>query len=309
MMQESGKSWTYVLMTPDALVTDSLSWIMERLRSADFVPVAGALLRVDSATMLSIYDTPPRRNQRARPPRRAFDLWYGLGPAYVLLLQYDKPDACTALLKVKGATDPNAAQADSIRYAGENVLMNLVHCPDDEISAIDELTKLLGESRAVNLRQLVIAPSGRVQYLTVDTLDDALPVRSGGTALSVPLIVNGIRLRIAQHLAISGFSSDSALSLLAEARSALRRERDEMARAAVGSGRFDVARAHAGPLHDLLHRVARQVGEPVLGEALVELSAFTSSKGDWAATKEALNAGSVYVSEVESAVLEMSTYL
>jgi nucleoside diphosphate kinase len=115
-MPEDSESWTYVLVTPDGLVTESLPWLVEKLRSSGLEPVAGRLIRLESATMLRIYDPSGRLQQSDFPSKRAFDLWYGLGPSCVLTLHYGDLDACDALLAVKGATNPAAASPDSIRY-------------------------------------------------------------------------------------------------------------------------------------------------------------------------------------------------
>jgi nucleoside diphosphate kinase len=126
-MQRREGSWTYMLVTPDGLLTGSLPWLLDKLRSVGLNPAAGRLIRVQSATMLSIYASPTQSRPEFLPADRAFDLWYGLSPGCVLLLHCNGNDACAVMSEAKGATNPSAASPDTIRYFGENGLMNLVH--------------------------------------------------------------------------------------------------------------------------------------------------------------------------------------
>lgn len=297
-------TWTYALVTPDGLVTESLPWLLGKLRSSGLRPVAARLIGLESATMLRVYDAVGPN----LPPRRAFDLWYGLGPACVLALHHDGPGANAAMLAVKGATQPAAASPDSIRHAGENGLMNLIHCPDDEASAEEELTLLLGPESAREMRRLAVRPDERIRELTVGSLDMALPQNSGRGALSLPLIVNRIRLRLVHRLAIDGASEDFLVSALMETAAALHDERRGLAETATSSARAAVARSHDGKLHDRLVGVARQAQDAAAERALLGLSALLmETPGDWPGLLAAMTASGTYLSGVESAVLEMST--
>jgi nucleoside diphosphate kinase len=303
-------SWTYALVTPDGLVTESLPWIVEKLRSSGLQPVAGRLVRLETATMLRIYETLGPSRPLNLPPRRAFELWYGLGPGCILLLHHDGLDATAAMLAVKGAMLPDTASPDSIRYAGENGLMNLVHCPDDEATAAEELALLLGPKFARDMQRLAMNPNERIRHLTVDSLDDALPMSRGSKALSLPLIVNRIRLRLVQHLAIDGSSDDSVLSVLMETAWALHDERHEIVKMSASSGRAAVARAHNGHLHGRLMRVTQKTQNTAIEKSLLGLRALLErSQNDRLGTLAAIGASGIYVSDAESAVLELSTYV
>ncbi len=315
-MPEDSGSWTYVLVTPDGLVTESLPWLVEKLRSSGLVPVAGRLIRLESATMLRIYDPSGRLQQSDFPSKRAFDLWYGLGPSCVLTLHYGDLDACDALLAVKGATNPAAASPDSIRYKGENGLLNLVHCPDDELAAAEELAMLLGPKCAQTMQRLAMAPNDRVRSLTVDLLADALPVSSGSTALSLPLLVGRIRLRLVQQAALdavsaaSATSTESTLSTLVAVASALRDGQQEIAKMTTSSDRVHVARALDGQVHGHLLSLTRLTQNPALERSLHGLrDLLMGSEDDWLGTLAALEANGTYISPAESAMLEISTYL
>lgn len=314
-MSEPSGSWTYVLITPDGLVTESLPWLVEKLRSAGLEPVAGRLIRLDSATMLRVYNPSARVQQPHLPSNRAFDLWYGLGPSCVLALHYRGLGACDALLAVKGSTNPAAASPDSIRYKGENGLVNLVHCPDDEIAAAQELAALLGPGFAQAMQSLAMAPNDPVRCLTVELLADALPASSGSTALSLPMIVNRIRLRLIQQTAVEAasheaVSTESVLSALVETASALRDGQQEIAKMPTSSDRARVARALDGHIHDRLLDLARLIQNSALERSLRGLRALlVGSEDDWPGTLAALDANGTYIAPAESAVLEISTYL
>jgi Nucleoside diphosphate kinase len=308
-VRTSSSSWTYVLVTPDALVLESLPWLIGKLRSVHLRPVAGRLIRLESVTMLRIYE-PSLRSLPVALPKRAFDLWYGLGPGCILAIHRDGPGACSAMLDVKGPTDPSAAPADSIRYAGENGLMNLVHCPDDETAAAGELAQLLGEGSAIDLQRLALFPNETVSRLTVGSLEDSLPVHSGRDALSVPLVVNKIRLRVMQQLVIQGSSDEAILSDLAKIRLKLRDEKETLSRAATSSRRFAIARAHDRQLTGDILSTAQRLKDPAVERVLLSLSALlTGSREDGCAALAAINESGTYVSATEGAVLELTDYL
>ncbi|WP_061296780.1 nucleoside-diphosphate kinase [Herbidospora cretacea] len=300
-------NWTYALVTPDALVTGALSRTLAAFRSAGLDPVAAELIRVDVDTMLRLYDTPPGSRPVALPPPRAFRLWYDLGPACLTILRHDGAGACAAMSRLKGATDPAAARPGSIRHAAENVLMNLVHCPDDEPSALAELDLLVGPRHAEALRLQAAVADDRVRLLTVGTVEAAAPLFAGPHALSLPLAVNRVRLRVVQHLAITGMAVPDVLLLLEEARLVLLEERGELMGIETSPARIAAARARDGRVRALLRAAARTSAMENAVDRLSEVL-MGSSEG-WAPFLEAIRAADVYLSATESAVLEQSHYL
>lgn len=160
-MQRRDGSWTYILVTPDGLLTGSFPWLLDKVRSVGLDPIAGRLICVKPETMLNIYAPPTRNRPASLPSDRAFDLWFGLGPGCVLLLHRNGNDACAAMLEAKGETIPTVARPDTIRYAGENGLMNLLHCPDNEVGAVNELAQIVGRKCAFDLQQLAMSPMTR----------------------------------------------------------------------------------------------------------------------------------------------------
>jgi hypothetical protein len=214
------------------------------------------------------------------------------------------------MLDLKGPTNPSNAAADSIRYAGENGLMNLVHCPDDETAAAEELAQLLGAGSAIDLQRLALFPNETASRLTVGSLEDSLPVHSGRNALSVPLVVNKIRLRVMQQLVIQGSSDEAILSDLAKIRLKLRDEHEALSQAATSSGRFAIARAHDRQLTGDILSAARQLKESAIERVLLSLSALLiGSREDGRAALAALHQSGTYVSATEGAVLELTDYL
>ncbi|TKK91246.1 nucleoside-diphosphate kinase [Herbidospora galbida] len=310
-------SWTYALVTPDALVTQALPGLLDAFRSAGLDPVAAELIRLDADTMLRLYDAP----DRALPPHRAFQLWYDLGPACLTLLRHDGADACVVMGRLKGATDPASARPGSLRYAGENVLMNLVHCPDDEASALAELRRLVGPERAEAFRLQAAVPDERVRLLTVGTIEAALPLFGGALALSLPLAVNRLRLRVVQRLAITAVAVEGLLPLLERARVALLEEREELIGLETSPARTAAARARDARGRALLRDAAGVARSPVMERAVdgpsdvVERAVHGLSdvlmgrSGQWAPCHAAIDAAGVFLSDVERAVLEQSHYL
>lgn len=303
-----GGSWTYVLITPDALIADALTSLVDKLRHYGLEPRGGRLLRLDAGTMLHIYNRPVRSKPPALPPPSVFELWYSLGPSCVLLLHRDEGDASAAMLEAKGATDPRRARTDSIRHAGENTLMNLVHCPDDEDAANWELTQLFGDD-ALEMREAAARPDDMIRLLTTDSIGDALPACSGREALSVPLIVNKLRLRLVQRMALRSHYDRGALRMLLEVRQALELDRAEVAEVATSAGRLDVARGHNAVIHHPLQKVAGRCGEPAWTRAVLAMSALiTGSPEGHSDAVAAVSASGLYISHTESVAVQVNAY-
>ncbi|WP_062430596.1 nucleoside-diphosphate kinase [Herbidospora daliensis] len=306
----SGTSWSYALVTPDALVTQALPHLLAAFRRAGLDPVAAELIRLDAETMLRLYEVPARGRPVRLPPHRAFQLWYDLGPACLTILRHDGADACAAMGRLKGATDPASARPGSIRHAGENIPMNLVHCPDDEPAAIAELHQLVGPRHAEALILQAAWPDDRVRLLTVDTIEASSPLFGGPHALSLPLAVNRLRLRVVQHLAILGVAAQDLLPLLAKARLALLEERDELLGIQTAPARTAAARARNPRTQALLRDAIRTAQDPAAENAVNRLSdVLMGSSEHWTPVQEAIHAADVYLSDTESAVLEQSHYI
>lgn len=70
------------------------------------------------------------------------------------------------------------------------------------------------------------------------------------------------------------------------------------------------ARAHDPRLHGPLVRLAEQIGDTAIVASLLALrSALTNPKSDWFRTSTALAASGAYVSNTESALLEMASHV
>src|SRR6185436_16379907 len=110
-------------------------------------------------------------------------------------------DACRAMLRCKGKTRPELADPGTVRHVGENVIFNLVHCPDDTASARRELDLLLGPVEARRVRSLLPAADPRIGHLAgVAALRASLPAAGTPEAISFPAVANRIRRRVVQVL-------------------------------------------------------------------------------------------------------------
>jgi hypothetical protein len=307
-VQHRENNWTFVLFTPDALIQQPLTGLIGRLHNYGLVPRVGRLLRIDAATMVRAYYA-SGLNPGTLPPLHIFKRWYDLGPGCLLLLHREGGGACVAMLRAKGATDPDRAHPDSFRFAGENALMNLVHCPDDERIAARELVDLLGEAGASQMKSAAEMPDSQMRELTVDTLGEALPAYTGPEALSVPLIINRLRLRIVQRLAPSSHQSADTLVTLTQVRQELKRERDELIRVGTSAARMSVAASYNSQIHRRLREVATRCGEPAWLKAVVGLShAIVGPKEERSAALVAIRSCDIYVSQFEDAALDIDAY-
>lgn len=66
----------------------------------------------------------------------------------MLLLHRPEGSACETMVRCKGATRPEAAALGTVRSLAENVVLNLVHCPDDPVRAARELSIVVGADAA-----------------------------------------------------------------------------------------------------------------------------------------------------------------
>ncbi len=79
---------------------------------------------------------------------------YSQAPGLVLVLSRKELGASEYLLKLKGDKRPLLADKNTLRKAGENLLFNFLHSPDDQESAEQELSYLMGAEVAQPPREL-----------------------------------------------------------------------------------------------------------------------------------------------------------
>ncbi|MBB1155416.1 nucleoside-diphosphate kinase [Amycolatopsis dendrobii] len=185
--------WTFALITPDGVVGEAFDSIVELLQRNGFAVVTGRVLQLDLPTMMRVY----RASETVDPENDPFARLYGSGAACLLLLHRAAGEACATLTRCKGATRPDAAQPGTVRYLGENVILNLLHSPDDPGNAARELSILVGQEAAERYR--AEAMSGVLRGAAA--LRASLPATHGWEAISGPVAVNRIRRRIGQQFA------------------------------------------------------------------------------------------------------------
>lgn len=132
----------FALITPDAVVDGRVDEIVDIFRSngltitsLEYVPVsAERMLRVYGGTS---YALPGRSGDLERISSSLVDRVFSQAPGIVVDFE-PEPDIYETVLRIKGATDPFAAEPGSIRRSGRDALFNSLHCPDDAMGAKSE---------------------------------------------------------------------------------------------------------------------------------------------------------------------------
>ncbi len=302
-------SWTFALVTPDAMVGAYLDFVVERLHAHGFEVRGCRLIALEFPRMARMYhhsdDPPPPSGSRMELPGSVMDPLYRLAPGCVLVLRKEGATACQDLLRCKGATHPEAAAPDTIRAAGEHIIFNFLHCPDDAPSAAIELAYLVGPADATALRNAACAPDAppTTPLNGLGQLPLCLPAFMGWEALSFPLIANRLRCRVVQALALR--HGGDALSSLLEAQALLARERSALVGSASVADRLRIAQAAHPGIHAALTTATRASGDAVLTDGLAALAAlYDLDGGRELAPILALAARGIYLSELEIVALD-----
>jgi nucleoside diphosphate kinase len=295
-------TWTYVLVTPDGVVSGALDRIVDVLRGDGFDVVAGRAHALRIADMLRVYASPGAPTSGGGgESTRLFQLLYDSGPACLLLLHRRSGGAALAATRCKGATRPEAAAPGTFRHWGENVVLNLAHSPDDEAGARRELAILVGAAEAERLRAVASAPPGELDDLIGwRTLRASLPAVSGWEAISFPVAAHRIRLRVCQWLALR-----TSVDALRAAHRLLGAERDALSASSTGSERMRVAQEANAGVHQQLASAAR--GHAV-SDGLEALAALYEVDGERRPDAVlGLAEHGIYLSPLEKMVLETHT--
>lgn len=253
--------WTFALITPDGVVSDAFESIVDLLQRNGFVVVTGRVLQLDLPTMMRVY----RASEAVAPQNDPFARLYSSGPACLLLLHRANGDACATLTRCKGATRPDEAEPGTVRYLGENVVLNLLHCPDDPANATRELSILVGPEAAEQYR--AAAASG--VFRGAAALRTSLPATHGWEAISYPVAVNRIRRRIGQQFAPGDEDLQTALD----------EERERIAACRTSGERRLVAKQANPSIQRMLTRIGagELAGAPPDQAALAEHGIFVSA--------------------------------
>ena len=305
--------WTYVLITPDGMVSGAFDTIVDLVLRKGLDIVASRTHRLEVPTMVEVYRKPPRPDSAAKPksggiqiPARMYENVYNAGPACLLLLYRAGGNACAVMSRCKGYTRPEVAEPGTVRHGGENVILNLVHCPDDADNAWRELVILVGADDAKRLRAMALAgPAGNTGLLGVATLRDSLPALHGWEAISFPETANRIRRRIVSSLALASWEDPESTSLLIAAQASLDEERDLVAARSTSLKRMLLAQQTNASIHENLTAVAAKLGLQALLTGLDALAALYDLDGDRdVAPVLALADHGVFVSALEKMVLD-----
>jgi nucleoside diphosphate kinase len=256
-----------------------LPWVLERLEAHGLKPRVAAVLPFGVEQMCALYGASPDEEFFVAHPggeniffslQMHGDL-YDLAPACLVTVHHPGAAVFEALIGCKGTTQPESSGDGTIRQGGENVIFNLVHAPDSETDARAELTRLLGADIADRLAADAERPTGN-HASDVGSVGIRLPAYSGPAATSIPLIVNSLRARIVQRLALTGgvASPEDLLQLTR----VLVAERQALLQLDSSRARLLEAQRGSRSLDDALTRAVEPAGEPLLtrgARALAEL--------------------------------------
>lgn len=228
--------WTYVLVTPDGVAAGAVGLVLDRVLAHGLKPELCRPVGLEVKSMQTFYGGSPAFRIQD-PGKRDFEFsWdthealYALAPACLVTLTAPGGDAVHRMLRCKGRTRPELAEPDSVRWLGENVVFNLVHCPDDLGSARRELELLVGADEA---RLLMAAPTPLGPELASvageAVLAASLPAAGDWESVSFPAIANRIRRRVVQRLAVLLAQDDAVLQSLVRAQELLDAERGSLA--------------------------------------------------------------------------------
>lgn len=308
-------TWTYVLVTPDGLVSGALPAVVDLLERDGFRVLAAFVLGLDLPTMARVYAVPAATPRRAGSggvpaPARLFGGLYALGAACLLVLRREQGEAGDAVNRCKGNTRPEAASPGTVRHLGENVMLNLMHCPDDARAAEQELAVLLGDADGERLRELAATGDGHIDDLVgLAALSPSLPAITGREVLSFPAVANRIRRRSLQRLALRSRSNPTALAALRSAHGLLAHETNALGSLPTSLSRMRRARDLTDGIHAPLSAVAADLGEQTLVAGLTALRALYDLAGprDPDAVL-ALDAAGVHITAAEQTVVETHSF-
>jgi hypothetical protein len=280
-----GPSWAYVLVSGDALVSSRLPWILGRLDAYGLEPRVAGVLRFGVEEMCAIYGGSPDElvhmplsgGESISFSLQTHDDLYALVPACLVTVHHPGGTAIDALARCKGTTQPEISGDGTIRQGGENVVFNLVHAPDSEADARAELTRLLGADVAYRLAVDADRPAGD-HPCGIDSVGVRLPAFCGTAAASVPLIVNCLRGRIVQRLALD--AAPASQEELVQITRTLVTERQRLLRLDSPRARLQEAQRGTRGLDDALRAAAAPVGDPLLSRGSTALSELLDLDGE-----------------------------
>lgn len=308
-----GGTWTYVLATPDAVLGGALPFVLDRVKAHGLRPSYCCLIELEVDKMQQFYGGQTFVINNPGSPDYHFS-WsthrqlYAIAPACLIMLSREHGSACETMLRCKGHVRPELAAPTTIRSRGENVVFNLVHCPDDNASALRELTILFGAKeteRLLGMCDVWPDDTGLAALADSAALADALPVFSGSSATSFPAIARRIRCRIVMKLVTAVHSDGQSLRDLLQAREALTHQRRVFEGCSTTEERMRCAQEANVIVHEALARPVARHGNPALiatVEALSELHELRGRRRVETVTSSSEHG--IYISPLERVILE-----
>lgn len=306
---------SYVLVTPDGVVGGAVPGVIARLDEHGLQVAGCRLLNLTVEAMAEVYQETSWSivNSGYADVTFSWDMHgelYGLAPACLIMLRRPTTGVCEAILRCKGHTLPELAAPDTIRWSGENVIFNLVHCPDDGVAAVRELAILVGPAVSAQLLAVARSADPRLdELLGATAMESCLPAFSGWAAISFAVIANKLRRRVVQQLALGVHKDAAALDRLAWAQRLLADEERALAAAPTSGARLEIARRADPDIHADLRAVAAGSGSNTLVVALDSLSQLYRLNGERDLDSVlALQELGVYLSPLEKVIVESHCY-
>ncbi len=295
------------MATPDAIAGGYLDFLLERLAAFGFEVRGCRLFELDWQRLARMYhhreDPPPSGADEL--PQSVMTRLYRLAPAAVLVVAKPAGSACADLLRCKGATRPAEADPGTVRHAGEHLIFNYLHCPDDPAAAALELGYLLGPAEAGAFMALADGPADPdlAALLGPAQLQQCLPAFSGREAIAFPMIANRLRCRVVARQAVRSLLDRTAIARLREAHELLLAERALLGAAPTATARHAIAREAGVAIQAALAATAG--GDRVLEDGLAALARLGDFADDLALEAVlALGGSGIYMSELEKVGLD-----
>jgi nucleoside diphosphate kinase len=285
---DSDDIWTYVLVTPDAIVGDKLAALVEVLLNSGLTPTACRAVELNLELLRGLYGGRGTHFFVENPggadvlfPLDLHALLYSTAPACLLMVHRPAGAACQTLVGVKGAVWPEISPPGTLRHLGENAVFNGVHCPDDAESASRELAALVGAPEAQRLRTInEFADGALLDLVSVESFRNGAPVFGGPQATSFPAIANRIYQRVIQRICFSGELDKSTVHGLARTADLLEEQRRALAGTRDGVERMRTARATVPAVATALTTAARAIEDQVFANGISALSHLYNLHGE-----------------------------
>ena len=134
---------TFTIIKPDSVRKGNFGKIISRIESEGFRVLGVKKIGLSDRQAQAFYSV-----HKERPFYGSLVEYMTSGPVYVAALERD--NAVTTLRQVMGATDPQKAEANTIRKEfGESIEQNAIHGSDSDENAKIEISFFFAESELV----------------------------------------------------------------------------------------------------------------------------------------------------------------